>query len=113
MDIGGAPSTQAGYGPNTRTVMQIRVAAARTDGNPIAPYDLNALKSVFAKTAAKNGVFAAGQDPIIVPTSAYNSAYGASLPADQYVRQQYTSLTFTNLSGGIVTVPFEPKAIQD
>ncbi len=27
MDSGGAPTTQPGYGPNTRTVMQIRVAA--------------------------------------------------------------------------------------
>jgi len=27
-DIGGAPTTQPGYGPNTRTIMQIRVAGA-------------------------------------------------------------------------------------
>ena len=28
MDCGGAPNTQPGYGPNTRTIMQIQVAAA-------------------------------------------------------------------------------------
>ncbi len=27
MDSGGAPNTQPGYGPNTRTIMQIQVAA--------------------------------------------------------------------------------------
>ena len=27
MDSGGAPNTQPGYGPNTRTIMQIRVTA--------------------------------------------------------------------------------------
>ena len=27
MDAGGAPNTQPGYGPNTRTIMQIQVAA--------------------------------------------------------------------------------------
>ena len=26
MDAGGAPTTQPGYGPNTRTIMQIRVS---------------------------------------------------------------------------------------
>ncbi len=31
MDVGGAPTTQPGYGPNTRTIMQIRVEA-RADG---------------------------------------------------------------------------------
>ena len=37
---GGAPSTLAGYGPNTRTVMQIRVAATLLGGAPpAAPYD--------------------------------------------------------------------------
>ena len=29
MDSGGAPNTQPGYGPNTRTIMQIQVAARR------------------------------------------------------------------------------------
>ena len=28
-DTGGAPSTLPGYGPNTRTIMQIRVAGSR------------------------------------------------------------------------------------
>lgn len=54
-DIGGAPSTKAGYGPNTRTIMQIKVAAARSDNQPIVPYDLAALNATFAKTPGKGG----------------------------------------------------------
>ena len=30
MDVGGAPTTQPGYGPNTRTIMQIRVGTTVT-----------------------------------------------------------------------------------
>ncbi len=36
--IGGAPTTAPGFGPNTRTVMQIRIK-----GTPTAPYNLAAL----------------------------------------------------------------------
>ena len=48
-DTGGAPTTYAGYAPNTRTVMQIRVAMTTT--SPLPSYDLAALQAVFAKTA--------------------------------------------------------------
>ena len=42
--IGGAPSTPAGFGPNTRTVMQIRIAGA-----PTPAFNLSALKSDLAE----------------------------------------------------------------
>lgn len=112
-DTGGAPSTQPGYGPNIRTIMQIRVAPERADGSPIVPYDLAALQSVFAKTAAKRGVFEVSQDPIIVSQAAYNSAYDANFPADAFVRIHDNSMTFQTVSGNTMTVPLEPKAIQD
>ncbi|TAK33725.1 MAG: hypothetical protein EPO21_12010 [Chloroflexota bacterium] len=108
-DIGGTPTTQPGYGPNTRTIMQIKV-------NPVTPaptYDLSTLRSVFAKTAAKGGVFDASQDQIIVPNANYNSAYNKTLPADTYVRIMDNSQTFQTLSGQTVTIPLQPKAIQD
>jgi len=35
MDTGGTPTTQAGYGPNTRTIMQIRVKASSQAGGAI------------------------------------------------------------------------------
>lgn len=107
---GGTPPTQPGYGPNTRTVMQIRVAPAA----PAPAYNLAALQSVFAKTAGKLGVFEASQDEIIVPSAAYNSAYDAAFPAQQFAGIAANSLTYRNVSGGTVTSPrFEPKAIQD
>jgi FtsP/CotA-like multicopper oxidase with cupredoxin domain len=38
--IGGAPSTLAGFGPNTRTVMQIRVASVSPSGSPLTGVDV-------------------------------------------------------------------------
>lgn len=38
MDMGGAPSTRAGYGPNIRTIMQVRVR--NTTGSPIAGFEV-------------------------------------------------------------------------
>ena len=111
-NIGGAPSTKAGYGPNTRTIMQIKVAKKRSDGKPITSYNLDALKAAFAKTATKKGVFERGQDPVLVPQTAYNSAYNANFP-NQYVNNSTTSLTFQTLSGKNVTIQLQLKAIQD
>jgi len=108
-DTGGAPTTQPGYGPNTRTIMQIRVK----DITPDPAYDLAALKSVFSKAGAKRGVFESTQDEIIVPQEGYNSAYDANLPADPYVRIYQNSHTFQTLAGQTVTLPLEAKAIQD
>ena len=116
---GGAPTTQPGYGPNTRTIMQIRVAA----GTGTA-YDLAALNAVFAKTASKKGVFEASQDPIIVPQAAYNSAYSntfTATAAGQYVQLADFNKTFrpidkNNVSGPLkqpVTLPLEMKAMHD
>ncbi|MBP1928333.1 FtsP/CotA-like multicopper oxidase with cupredoxin domain [Methanolinea mesophila] len=106
---GSTPTTQAGYGPNTRTIMQINVAPG-----PVAdPYDLSTLNAVFAKTSGKNGVFETDQDDIIIPDSRYNTAYDASFPADTYVRIFQTSTTFQTLMGQTVTLPLAPKSIQD
>ena len=68
-DTGGVPTIVAGYGPNTRTVMQIKVA----DTAPDAPFDLAALKAAFAHQADGSGVFESGQNPIIVGQGAYNA----------------------------------------
>jgi FtsP/CotA-like multicopper oxidase with cupredoxin domain len=108
-DTGGAPTTQPGYGPNTRTIMQIKV----NDVAPEPPYDIATLESVFANTTGKRGVFEVSQDEIIVPQAAYNSAYNKAFPADTYVRIFNNSHTFQTVSGSMVTLPFEPKAIQD
>ncbi len=110
-DTGGAPTTQAGYGPNVRTILQIRVGAAAGAATP--GVTLANLKSVFAKTGTKRGVFEVSQDPVLSPSAAYNSAYNASFPADNYVRIQQKSYTFKTLAGNTVTIPLTSKAIQD
>ncbi|MBE0518974.1 MAG: right-handed parallel beta-helix repeat-containing protein [Thermoplasmata archaeon] len=106
---GGTPPTQPGYGPNMRTIMQIRVG----NTTPAPSYNLNALNGAFEKTPTKRGVFESSQDTIIVPQAAYNSAYDKSFPEDTYVRIMDTSLTFETVSGNVLTIPFQSKAIQD
>lgn len=70
----GAPEILPGYGPNTRTIMQVTVA----DAPAAAPFDLTKLTSAFRHTVNGTGVFESGQHPIIVGQAAYNSAYGTS-----------------------------------
>ncbi len=74
-DEGGAPETLPGYGPNTRTMMQIVVAASP----PSPPFDatplVNGLPNAYART----------QPPPVVAESAYNTPFGAGW-IDQYAR---------------------------
>ena len=77
MSPAGAPTIIPGYGPNTRTVMQVTIAA----GAPAATFDLAKLRRAFSHKADLSGVFESSQNPIIVGQSAYNSAYGTNFPA--------------------------------
>jgi FtsP/CotA-like multicopper oxidase with cupredoxin domain len=113
-DTGGAPSTLPGYGPNTRTVMQIKVAAAA----PAPAFDLAALENAFKATSlGGQGVFELGQNPIIVGQGEYNQAYGTSFkfngPENGTVQIYDTSLTFKTLLGDTLTMNLKPKMIQD
>jgi FtsP/CotA-like multicopper oxidase with cupredoxin domain len=112
-DTGGASSTLPGYGPNTRTVMQIKVANTA----PAPAFDLGALQNAFAHQADGSGVFESGQNPIIVGQGAYNSAYGTSFqsngPQAGLVQIYDTSLTFRTLLGDLLTIDLKPKMIQD
>ena len=121
-DTGGAPSTLPGYGPNTRTVMQIVVAPAQGGGGPADPFDLPALETAFLATSlGGQGVFENSQHPIIVGQGAYNSAYGTTFrnngPNAGLVQIFDTSFSFKTLSGGAtgpsLTMPLQPKQIQD
>lgn len=115
--MGGATTTPVGYGPNTRTIMQIEVTGA----GGLAPVDdhdaayLTALETAFAGTT---GVFATGQEPIIVGQTAYNTAYNKTFPATYpnwgLSRITDNSLSFMKVDGSIVSgYPMKPKAIQD
>ena len=119
-DNGGSPTTQAGYGPNIRTIMQFRVTKPLTAPTP--EVNLENLEAVFAKTTGKSGVFEVSQDTIIIPDARYNSAYDASFPAQQNVNIFEYFKTFNPVAvnedgtygvGNPVTVFFEAKAIQD
>lgn len=134
-DSGGASSTLPGYGPNTRTVMQIRVSDAAAE----PAFDLTALENAFkAESKGGLGVFENGQKPIIVGQGAYNDAYGTTFPTNGpgngLVQIYDTSLTFnrlvdpdfnpdvpvtwgppfaTSTAAEQLTVDLKPKMIQD
>ena len=110
-ETGGASATLPGYGPNTRTIMQIKVAAAPA----AAAFNLAALQNAFKATAqGGQGVFQNGQKPIIVGQSAYNSAYGTPFTGSEGLVQIFdTSLTFRTLTGASLAMALKPKMIQD
>ncbi len=112
VDSGGAPTTQPGYGPNTRTIMQINVKNIA----PAAAYNLTNLNKAFAKSKGKRGVFEVSQPPIIVPQAAYDSAYNKTFTTNvtkEYVQLFQHTHTFQNITGTNITIRLEPKSSHD
>jgi FtsP/CotA-like multicopper oxidase with cupredoxin domain len=124
----GAPSTLPGYGPNTRTIMQVKVAATA----PASAFNLTALQNAFKHHADGSGVFESGQHPIIVGQAAYNTAYGTSFAASSWCNKPGGNVTrcdgFARISeqGGDLfgfntlmaptaklSIKLEPKALHD
>jgi len=100
---GGAPPTIAGYGPNTRTIMQIKVANTTPQ-----PFNATPLSTALPKA------FAASQDRIIIPQAKYNSVYNGNFPDDAtaYATIQATSMTFTPIGqASPLTIEMKPKSI--
>jgi len=112
-DTGGASSTLPGYGPNTRTVMQIKVAPADVV-TPVA-FDMAALQNAFKPVSqGGQGVFAEGQNPIIVGQTEYNAALGTNFSVSEGIVQIYdTYINFRNEANVPLTIPLKPKMIQD
>ena len=133
----GAPTTLPGYGPNTRTIMQVTINAGTN-----APFDLAKLNAAFKhhfEAGKPAGVFESGQHPIIVGQAPYNSAYGTGFVAsgwcnapgtlsptkcDGYARIQegsqpvdkfgFNALNPTLAPGvGKLQIPFQPKGMHD
>jgi FtsP/CotA-like multicopper oxidase with cupredoxin domain len=120
----GAPRILPGYGPNTRTIMQVKIASVAGK-----PFDLAALQAAFRHHADGSGVFESGQPPIIVGQAAYNSAYGTRFAASGWctssssqigcdgfarISQQGGDLfTFDTLIGDKLSIPLQPKALHD
>lgn len=114
-DTGGAPPTLPGYGPNTRTIMQIVVNGS---GGSAPVDDVNPALLAALNTALP-AAFAPSLDPIVVPQVAYNAAYpssptAADLPGANVSRIADNSLTFTPLfSTTPLTFDMMPKTIQE
>ena len=118
----GAPTILPGYGPNTRTIMQVKVA-----GSAAAPFNIAGLARAFKHHADGSGVFESGQNPIIVGQASYNSAYGTSFASagdcnggdancDGYARismQGEDIFNFDTLLGNRIGVKIEAKALHD
>ena len=109
-ETGGAPGALPGYGPNTRTLMQVKVA----NTTPAAAFDVNALNAAFTSTPTSKSAFAATQHTPIVPQTFYNSALNTNYAADTYATIQANTLSFTKTENGqAVTETLQPKAIQE
>ena len=112
-DAGGHASTLPGYGPNTRTIMQIKVA----DAPAADAFDLGKLNAAFAPTDGSEGVFRSSQDDVIVAQEAYGPAYNKTFsgvyPDWGIVRIFDKTFNFKTVDGAAVSLPLEPKAIQD
>ncbi len=103
---GGAPSTLAGFGPNTRTVMQIKVNSAGAAAN----YTTTVLPTLKAVLPA---AFKLSQPTPVVPNAVYNKAYGASF-ASPYPHLADTQMTFTPIGSATpITLPMRNKTIQE
>jgi len=109
---GGAPNTIPGYGPNTRTIMQIVVAAGASSTAPANDFNPTLLSQL---TTALTATFAASQDTIINPESRYNAVYNGNFPTSAaFVAIQDTTHTFTPIGQTTaVTMPCLPKGIQE
>lgn len=106
-NTGGAPSTKPGYGPNTRTIMQIKVAA-----------DPNAMDTTQATLDKLNTeiptAFAKDENSLIYNNKVYGPNDPNNDPNGKWVNIQDNSATF-NVPGTTtnVTMPITPKAIAE
>ncbi len=131
-DQGGAPSTLPGYGPNIRTIMQFRVAAAATPppalpaGKTVQDYVDDTLLASLQSTLPVmfKGATTPNQPAPIIPQPTYNPASGGYSGVATYAHIQDNSLTFTPVvpliiggqlrpAGTATTVPMQPKCIQE
>ena len=100
---GGAYSTLPGYGPNTRTMMQVVVGAKGAITNGGGPLNAAAL------AAALPAAYGASQPAPLVPEVAYNASFGTA-DADNYGRVASGSaaqpnLTFARSSNTLALIP--------
>ncbi len=118
---GGPGNTDPGVGPNTRTVMQFRVAAASAatpNADSTAPaddYDANMLAALADPATGLPAIFGSTQPMPVVPEEGYSSVgYPGGSTGNTYARIQDSSLTFIPYGSTTpVTIPFKSKCIQE
>ena len=95
--IGGAYPTAPGFGPNTRTIMQIKLGA------PLAsPVNLTDLTNALPKA------FAVGQDHLLVPAAYQNDVYNPlPLYTDIYANSVAETLNVTGTTSSVARVMVE------
>ena len=121
-----------GYGPNTRTIMQVKIAAI----TPAPPFNLTALNSLFKHHANGSGVFESRSAPHHRRAGSLqlclrhqlrwrsgdctNPPFPAKCDGLARINQQGGQLfTFDTLKGATsgtwakLSIPFEPKALHD
>ena len=92
---GGAPTTLPGLGPNTRTMLQIRVSSDAPDNTPIN------IANISSTSAGVPALFASTQDKIIVPEPSYpqkgliNPTSGLADPGNGYAPTATTGNFYT------------------
>jgi FtsP/CotA-like multicopper oxidase with cupredoxin domain len=129
MSPNGPAAILPGYGPNTRTIMQVKIAGPVTTP---AAINLTALRAAFRHHVDGSGTFESGQHPIIVGQAGYNSAYGTGFAASSWCNAPGSTSTrcdgYARISdqGGDLfgfntlkapnakmQIPIQPKAIHD
>ncbi len=121
--VGGAHTTPRGFGPNTRTYMQIRIAGSKTSTldysatiDPKTGVLTNPGPTLAALMTTLPQVFAASQPSIIVPQLAYNNAYPVGNPhhfngaTDNYVQGYQTTVNITGQGQPIAKIRTTPGA---
>jgi FtsP/CotA-like multicopper oxidase with cupredoxin domain len=99
--VGGPVTTAPGFGPNTRTFMQIRVKGTKT-----SPFDFSVPNgpSLVALEAALPKAFALAQPQPLVPATAYNAAYPGFATTDIYAQGPDSTLNVTGVGQGIARI---------
>ena len=125
MDSGGAPNTQPGYGPNTRTIMQIQVAIARRRRRPPTsrsrtsrPSSPRPPESAASSRSARIPP-SSRRRPTTPPTTRRSRRMRPSTSSISGTRRRPSSRSATTALANAwslqpaVTIPFEMKAMHD
>jgi FtsP/CotA-like multicopper oxidase with cupredoxin domain len=108
---GGAPTPLPGYGPNTRTIMQVKVAGTPAVPRPAPFFDAARLAALDATLQAR---FVASQPTPIVPEAAYSGMYGATYVNAYQPITTWGPYTFTPVGAvAPATVNIQGKALHE